>query len=59
MDDVDGPRIAQRVYHELFAGNSEIIDPSVVPYALADAVATLRNEGMSPTRWAPYVHHGI
>jgi hypothetical protein len=59
MKDVDGPMIAERVYRDIFAGDSEYIDPDDVPYALDAAVQQLRHNYPDPSRWAPYVHLGI
>ena len=59
MEDTDGPMIAKAVYEELFAGNSEYLDPNTVPYALDAAVQRLRLTAPAPSRWAPYVHIGM
>lgn len=59
MGDVDGPIVAKRVYQELFANNAEYLDPDSIPYALDAAVLDLKQRGLHPSRWAPYVHFGI
>jgi hypothetical protein len=59
MGDVDGPVVAKRVYSELFSGDSEYLDPDVIPYALDAAVQELRDENLQPNRWASYVHLGM
>jgi CHAT domain-containing protein len=59
MDDVDGPTVAKKVYEELFAGDGEMLDFDVVPYALDAAVRKLRAQGLEPSRWAPYIHIGM
>lgn len=59
MGDVDGPVVARKVYEELFATESEYLDPDVIPYALDDAVGELRGRRIHPSRWATYVHFGI
>lgn len=59
MSDVDGPVVARRVYAQLFAGDSEFLDPDAIPYALDAAVGQLRAKGLHPSRWAPYVHLGM
>jgi CHAT domain-containing protein len=59
MGDVDGPIVAKTVYSELFAGDGEMLDFDVVPYALDDAVRKLRAQGLEPSRWAPYIHIGM
>jgi hypothetical protein len=56
MSDVDGPFVALEVYKCLF--ENEILDPGVIPYALDDAVKQLRLQGVSPSRWATYIHIG-
>jgi hypothetical protein len=56
MGDVDGPTVAGSVYEELF--KSEELDPSVIPYALDDAIQKLRKLGVSPHRWATFIHIG-
>lgn len=59
MYDVDGPDIAGHVYQQLFSGNSEYLDPAVIPYALDEAVQQLRAKGLPPSRWATFIHLGI
>jgi CHAT domain-containing protein len=59
MGDVDGPIVAETVYLELFAGDGDILDFDLVPYALDAAVRKLRAQGLEPSRWAPYIHMGI
>jgi hypothetical protein len=56
MGDADGPTIAASVYEELFKNDE--LDPSVIPYALDDAVRKLQKDGISPHRWATFVHIG-
>lgn len=56
MNDEDGPFVAKHVYQELVKG--EYIDTDQVPYALDLAVQRLRQRGVSPHRWAPYIHMG-
>ncbi|EIN12576.1 hypothetical protein PUNSTDRAFT_130833 [Punctularia strigosozonata HHB-11173 SS5] len=58
MGDVDGPLVARTVYEELFRGDSEFLDPHIVPYALDAAVQKLREIDPTPSRWAPYIHIG-
>lgn len=59
MGDADGPTIAKHIYQALFDGNSEYLDPDLIPFALDAAVRELRENGVHPSRWAPYVHVGI
>lgn len=59
MEDIDGPMIAKAVYEELLRGGPEYLDPNRVPYALDAAVGRLRDLGVSPSRWAPYIHIGM
>ena len=59
MGDADGPRVAQRVYEELFREQGGNLDPDVVPYALDDAVRAMRKEGVPAERWALFIHLGM
>jgi hypothetical protein len=59
MEDVDGPMIAGSVYRDLFRGDSVILDPNDIPYALDAAVQELRKVHPEPSRWALYIHLGI
>jgi hypothetical protein len=47
------------VYKELFAGEGDVMNFDVVPYALDAAVQKLRAQGLEPSRWAPYIHIGM
>lgn len=58
MDDIDGPIVAKTVYEELYRPGADVLDPNAVPYALDLAVRKLRAQGLSASRWAPYVHLG-
>lgn len=60
MGDVDGPVVARRVYRDLFTGSGpEYLNLDLIPYALDAAAKELRDRGLHPSRWAPYVHLGI
>lgn len=59
MNDSDGADVAETVYRQLFAGDRSKLDPNDIPYALDDAVRAMREEGLSPERWAPFIHLGI
>ena len=66
MHDADGPRIADSFYEVLSRGSTSTTDirraypdPSRAAEALHIAVAKLRKEGASLTRWAPFVHFGF
>jgi hypothetical protein len=59
MKDADGPLVVPAIYEQLFRGNSEFLDPVDVPYALDDAVQKLRQKGVHPARWAPFIHIGL
>jgi CHAT domain-containing protein len=59
MGDVDGPVVAKTVYEALFAGEGDMLNFDVVPYALDAAVQKLRAQGLEPSRWAPYIHIGM
>jgi hypothetical protein len=56
MSDEDGPIMAQWFY-ETFLQN-ETVDLRDVPYALDTAVQRLRETGVSPYRWATFMHMG-
>lgn len=55
MKDVDRPRVAAAVYKEFM--ESELLDVNSIPYALDDAVQSLRRMGAPPHRWVPYIIH--
>jgi hypothetical protein len=54
--DADGPKVAKWFYEELLA--NEVVDAGLVAYALDSAVGKLRNSGVSPDRWVPFIHMG-
>jgi hypothetical protein len=56
MDDIDGPQVAKLFYERLFA--EDVITLDAIPYALDYAVAELRKSGVSPSRWATFIHMG-
>jgi hypothetical protein len=56
ISDVDGPKVAKWFYEELFA--KDAVDADSVAYALDFAVGQLRDSGVSPNRWAPFIHMG-
>jgi hypothetical protein len=56
ISDVDGPKVAKWFYEELLA--KEVVDADSVAYALDSAVGKLRDSGISPDRWAPFIHMG-
>jgi hypothetical protein len=56
MNDGDGPAIATTVYRELYKG--DVLDLDAVPFALDTAVCKMRESGVPPSRWAPYIHMG-
>jgi hypothetical protein len=56
MNDADGPRIAKLFYERLFS--ADIITLDAIPYALDYAVDELRKSGVSPERWATFIHMG-
>jgi hypothetical protein len=56
ISDVDGPKIAKWFYEELLS--KELIDADSVAYALDSAVGKLRDTGVPPERWAPFIHMG-
>jgi CHAT domain-containing protein len=56
IEDEDGPAVARAFYAALLA--EEVIDADAVAYALDDAVSKLRQQDVSPTRWASFIHVG-
>jgi hypothetical protein len=48
--------VAKCFYEQLFA--KEMVDADSVAYALNFAVGKLRDSGVSPERWAPFIHMG-
>jgi hypothetical protein len=56
INDFDGPKVAKWFYEELFS--NEVIDVDSVAYALDVAVGKLRETGVLPDRWAPFIHIG-
>jgi CHAT domain-containing protein len=56
ISDVDGPEVAKWFYEELFT--KEVVDADSVACALDVAVDKLRNSGVGPQRWAPFIHMG-
>lgn len=66
MDDVDGSDVTTTLYRRLFSVREDesdpgdaVLDPDVVPFALDEAVRALRAKGVSPSRWATYIHIGV
>jgi hypothetical protein len=64
MSNVDGPKIADTFYENLFhkgesaAADALRPDTSQPARALHLAVAKLRAEGVSFARWVPFIHSG-
>ncbi|TFK18804.1 hypothetical protein FA15DRAFT_728771 [Coprinopsis marcescibilis] len=60
MHDQDAPIVANVFYQYLFR-NGTIAPPAPTDaaYALHIAVQRLREQGVHPSRWVPYVHFGI
>jgi hypothetical protein len=56
MDDMDGPLVAAWFYENIL--QHEEIDADVIAYAFDNAVTRLREQGVSPERWATFVHMG-
>jgi hypothetical protein len=56
MSDQDGPHIAKCFYEKLF--ERDYMTAEDVPYALDHAVTELRKSGVSPERWATFIHMG-
>ncbi|KAE9388554.1 hypothetical protein BT96DRAFT_866757 [Gymnopus androsaceus JB14] len=55
--DCDGPVVAKEFYTHLFKDGT--FDVCNAAYALHMAVGRLRAEGVSPLRWAPFIHVGL
>jgi CHAT domain-containing protein len=56
ISDADGPKVAQWFYEELLS--KEEIDLDRVAFALDAAVIKLRDSGVPPDRWVPFIHMG-
>jgi hypothetical protein len=56
MNDADGPQVAELFYKRLFA--NDIITLDAIPYALDHAIGELRKSGITPERWATFIHMG-
>jgi hypothetical protein len=56
MADADGPMVAQSVYEFLLGKDKFSLED--VPYALDDAVQSLRTRGVPAHRWATFMHMG-
>jgi CHAT domain-containing protein len=54
--DDDGPAVARVFYEALLA--EEVLDADAIAYALDAAVSKLRQDGVSPARWASFIHVG-
>jgi hypothetical protein len=59
MRDSDGPLVVTEIYERLFCSDSEFLDSDEIPYAIDDAVQKLRQAGVAPARWAPFIHIGL
>ena len=60
MDDQDGPVIAKHFYQELFNESKDsILHPGQAANALHKTVKQLRAQGVSPARWATFIHFGV
>ena len=57
MADVDGPEVAETVYKEIL--KKDRLEADVIPYALDEAVQSLRRKGVDAARWACYIHVGM
>jgi hypothetical protein len=56
MHDEDGPTLAQRFYETLL--RREHLDLDDIPYALDEAIQSLRSQGVAARRWALFMHMG-
>jgi CHAT domain-containing protein len=53
----DGAPAVARVFYKALRAE-EVIDTDAVAYALDEAASKLRSEGVSPSRWASFIHVG-
>ena len=58
MADEDGPEIAKGFYEEFFKDEQDV-DSSRAAYCLHKALKRLRSRGVSPARWATFIHVGV
>ena len=58
MYDLDGPVVATAIYERLYSPRSATLDFDSVPHALDAIVTSLREKGLHPSRWAPFIHIG-
>jgi hypothetical protein len=56
MNDTDGPRVTTLFYERLFA--EDVITLDAIPFALDYAIGELRKSGVTPERWATFIHMG-
>jgi hypothetical protein len=56
MHDEDGPKLAQRFYEALLMHDH--LDLDDIPYALEEAITSLRSQGVPAQRWALFMHMG-
>ena len=56
MKDDDGPVVTGNFYREFF--KKQPFDSSQAAYALHKALKQLRAQGVSPVRWATFIHIG-
>ena len=64
MNDNLGTHITKTIYQHLYAKSNKQLDPSVVAFALDEAVQQLRypsgdGELPLPSTWAPFIHIGL
>lgn len=57
INDNDGPQIAESFYQGIIKGDT--VDFSHAAASLCRAVREGRESGMSPLRWAPFIHVGL
>lgn len=51
--------VIERVCKDIESTDASDIDPSIVPYALDNAVCSLLDSGIPLTRLIPFIHIGL
>lgn len=57
--DEDAPKITDRFYKHMCRNHREPINASEAALALHIAVQKLRESGVAPSHWVPFVHYGL
>ncbi|KAI0701815.1 hypothetical protein BC835DRAFT_178849 [Cytidiella melzeri] len=59
LDASDTAAVIEQVCKDIESADSSDLDPSVVPYALDNAIRSLRNNGVPLLRLIPFIHIGL